>query len=54
MNILIVIYLGNFQVYYTTVKYNIYYGSDRRFNKIGHSIIINDYLCPIEKLVEIL
>lgn len=54
MNILIAIDVGHVMVYFTSVKYNIYYGSGRRFNKIGHSIIINDYLCPIVKLVEIL
>ena len=54
MNICIVIYSKGLQLYYTTVKYNIYYGIGKRFNRIGHSIIINDYLCPIEKLVVIL
>ena len=54
MNTLIAIYIGLVRVYFTSVKYNIYYGSGMRFNKIGHSIIIDDYLCPIENLVVIL
>ena len=54
MNKLIVIYLENVQIYLTLVKYNIYYGSGNRFNRIGHSVIIDDYICPIEKLVVIL
>lgn len=54
MNTMIVIYLDHVMVYYTSVKYNIYYDEGRRFGRIGDIIVTRAYYCPIEKLIEVI
>lgn len=54
MNTMIAIYLGHVMVYYTSVKYNIYYGEGRRFGQIGDIIVTRAFYCPIETLIEVI